>query len=282
MSRIQNILDKAERDGSVRRVRPMPETAAARALAYDAPAYDAPAYDAPAPIAPHVEPPLPAASEPAPAARPVRARFDPNLVAVLTAGSPAAEQYRALRTRIAQADRGSAVDVVLLTSPGRGEGKSLTAANLALTMGQDLQTRVCVVDANLRHPRLHGLFGVAGAPGLGDVLAGRATLAEALVRFEDQAVVLLPAGQPPSHPAELLGSTAMRRTIEVLRTQFDRVIIDAPAAGPLADVGILAPLVDGVLLVVQSGVTTKPAIQDAVSTIPGDKFLGVVLNGGAA
>jgi capsular exopolysaccharide synthesis family protein len=272
MSRIQNILEKAEREGSVRRVRTMPETVAATALAYDAPG----------PTSPPADEPMPVASEPAPARTMPAARFDPNLVAVLASGSPAAEQYRALRTRIAQVDHGSAVDVVLLTSPGRGEGKSLTAANLALTMGQDVQTRVCVVDANLRHPRLHGLFGVAETPGLGDVLAGRATLAEALIRFDDQAMVLLPAGHPPSHPAELLGSTAMRRTIEMLRTQFDRVIIDAPAAGPLADVGILAPLVDGVLLVVHAGVTTKPAIQEAVATIPGDKFLGVVLNGGAA
>jgi Mrp family chromosome partitioning ATPase len=70
----------------------------------------------------------------------------------------------------------------------------------------------------------------------------------------------------------------MRRTIATLRTQFDRVIIDAPSAGPLADVGILAPLVDGVVLVVQAGVTTKPAIQEAVATIGADKFLGIVLN----
>ena len=273
MSRIQNILEKAERDGSVRRVRPMPETMAATALAYDVPS----------PVPTHADPTSPTSSEPAPAARTVRgARFDPNLVAALASGSPTAEQYRALRTRLTQVDHGSAVEVVLLTSPGRGEGKSLTAANLALTMGHDMQTRVCVVDANLRHPRLHGLFGVPETPGLGDVLAGRATLAEALVGFDSQPVMLLPAGGPPSHPAELLGSTAMRRTIEMLRTQFDRVIIDAPAAGPLADVGILAPMVDGVLLVVHAGVTTKPAIQEAVSTIPGDKFLGVVLNGGVA
>ena len=76
---------------------------------------------------------------------------------------------------------------------------------------------------------------------------------------------MLPAGQPPAHPAELLGSTAMRRTIETLRSQFDRVIIDAPAAAPLADVGILTPLVDRVLLVVRAGMTTKPAIQEAVA-----------------
>ena len=271
MSRIQNILEKAERDGSVRRVRPVQETAGAAARAF------APQ----SPMASVAEEEIPVDAPPAVrAAR--QARFDPNLVAILGAGSPAAEQYRSLRTRIAHADHGSAVDVVLVTSPGRGEGKSLTAANLALTMGQDVQTRVCVVDADLRHPRLHALFGVSDTPGLGDVLSGRATLADALVRFDDQQVVLLPGGQSPSHPAELLGSTAMRRMIETLRTQFDRVIIDAPAVGPLADVGILAPMVDGVLLVVHAGVTTKPAIQEAVATIASDKFLGVVLNGGAA
>ena len=110
----------------------------------------------------------------------------------------------------------------------------------------------------------------------------RAHLADALVGFEQQQITMLPAGDPPSHPAELLGSTAMRRTIETLRSQFDRVIIDAPAVGPLADVGILAPLVDGALLVVQAGVTTKPAIQEAVSAIGAGKFLGVVLNGSVA
>jgi capsular exopolysaccharide synthesis family protein len=271
MSRMQNILEKAERDGSIHRLR-MPDTAGASALAFDTPSLALPVVTADEPV-----------TEAPPSLRTARhARFDPNLVAILAPKAPAAEQYRALRTRIAHADHGSAVNVVLVTSPGRGEGKSLTAANLALTMGQDFQTRICVVDADLRHSRLHRLFGIDDTPGLANVLAGDATLADALVRFEDQQIVFLPAGTLPSHPAELLGSTAMRRTIETLRTQFDRVIIDAPAVGPLADVGILAPMVDGVLLVVQAGVTTKPAIQEAVATIGGDKFLGVVLNGGAA
>lgn len=274
MSRIQNILEKAERDGGVRRLRTMPESAGAPALAFEAPSPAPPSVAVDAPIDRGVAPP---------AARIERKpRFDPNLVAILAPGAPAAEQYRALRTRVARADHGAAVDVILVTSPGRGEGKSLTAANLALTMAQDFQTRICIVDADLRNSRLHSLFGVTTTPGLADILAGRAALADALIGFEDQQITMLPAGQTPTHPAELLGSTAMRRTIETLRTQFDRVIIDAPAVGPLADVGILAPLVDGVLVVVQAGVTTKPAIQDAVATIGPDKFLGVVLNGATA
>lgn len=274
MSRIQNILEKAERDGGVRRPRTMPESAGASALAFDVPSPAAPPVAVDAPTARGVQ---------TPAARIERKpRFDPNLVAILAPGAPAAEQYRALRTRVAHAGHGAAVDVMLVTSPGRGEGKSLTAANLALTMAQDFQTRICIVDADLRNSRQHSLFGVTETPGLADVLAGRAALSDALIRFEDQQITVLPAGRTATHPAELLGSTAMRRTIETLRTQFDRVIIDAPAVGPLADVGILAPLVDGVLVVVQAGVTTKPAIQDAVATIGADKFLGVVLNGATA
>jgi capsular exopolysaccharide synthesis family protein len=270
LSRIQNILAKAERDGSVRRVRTMTDTAGASALAFDT---------TPAPVSDPVPFGVPSASS----IRTVSAtEFDPSLMALLSPGAPVAEQYRALRTRIAQSDRGSAVDVVLVTSPGRGEGKSLTAANLALSTGQDFQTRICLIDADLRTPRLHKLFGVADTPGLSDVLSGSATLAEALIAFENPRMVLLPAGHPPSHPADLLGSTAMRRTIETLRTQFDRVIIDAAAVTPLADVGILAPQVDGVLLVVRAGVTTKPAIQEAVAAIPGDRFLGAVLNDSVA
>jgi capsular exopolysaccharide synthesis family protein len=195
--------------------------------------------------------------------------------------STAAEQYRALRTRILHADNGTAVNILLVTSPGRAEGKTITAGNLALTMAQEFQRRICLVDADLRHPQIQTLFGLPEGPGLSDVLAGRATLEQALVTIEDLRITLLPAGRA-AHPAELLGTTAMRRTIDTLRTRFDRVVVDAPAAAPLADVGILTPLVDSVLLVVRSAVTSKPAIHDAVASIDAGKLLGVVLNDASA
>ena len=277
MSRIhiQHALERAEREGGVLRMRSMTEPADTAALAFEPPRGPAPAGDEEI-----------AAEATAPTLTPVRtvrgAQLDPILVAALDPGTPAAEQYRALRTRVAHADHGAPVNVILITSPGRREGKSLTAANLGLTMAQDFQRRICVVDADLRHSRLHTLFGLSDAPGLADVLAGRATLADALTGLEDQQITVLPAGQVPAHPAELLGSSAMRRTIQTLRAQFDRVIIDAPPAAPLADIGILTPLVDSVLLVVRAGVTTKPAIQDAVATIGPEKLLGVVLNDAAS
>lgn len=268
MSRIQHILDKAERDGAVQRMRVVVEAPPALASLGTAPA---------------IVPPLPQApvEEPAPAAPPrtlTQARLDPRLVTASAPTSVVAEQYRALRTRILHGDNNTAVNVILVTSPGSGEGKSLTVANLGLAMAQEFQRRVCVVDANLRHPQLHRLFGVPDTPGLADVLLGRVSLDDAFVAVEEHHVTVLPAGTSPAHPAELLGTMTMRRVLDTLRSRFDTVLIDAPAAAPLADVGILHPLVDSVMVVVRAGVTTKPAIHDTIAALDGGRLLGVILN----
>jgi capsular exopolysaccharide synthesis family protein len=272
MSRIQNILEKAEREGTVRRMRGADATAAAVAID-DAPA----AVPSPASLTDAIGPAA-GISQPTPIRVVTGARLDRRLLAATATDSVAAEQYRALRTRILHADNGAAVHIVMITSPGRGEGKSLTAANLGLTMAQEYQRRICVMDADLRQPQMHRLFGLPDGPGLSDVLTGDAALEDALVTLEDQQITILPAGRAPARPAELLGTIAMRRTLEALRSQFDRIIVDTPATTPLADVGILTPLVDSVLLVVRAGVTGKPAIHDAIAAIDQSKLLGVVLN----
>ena len=192
--------------------------------------------------------------------------------------STAAEQYRALRTRIVHSETGGPVNVVLITSPGRGDGKSLTAANLGLAMAQEYQQRICVVDADFRSPQQRRLFGLPETPGLADVLLSRATIEEAVIELEEHHISVLPAGSQSAHPAELFGTTTMRRTLETLRSRFDRIVIDSPAATPLADVGILAPLVDSIVLIVRAGYTSKPAIHDAIAAIDAAKLLGVVLN----
>jgi capsular exopolysaccharide synthesis family protein len=265
MSRIQHILDKAERDGAVQRMRVVVETPGAMASLGTAPA---------------AAPPLPA-DERAPES-PMRvvtdARLDPRLVTAAKPTSVVAEQYRALRTRILHGDSGAQTNIILVTSPASGDGKSLTVANLGLAMAQEFQRRVCVVDANLRHPKLHRLFGVPDTPGLSDVLAGRVSLDDAFIAIEEHHLTVLPAGTAPAHPAELLGTMTMRRVLDALRSRFDAVLIDAPAAAPLADVGILNPLVDSVLVVVRAGVTTKPAIHDTIAALDGGRLLGVVLN----
>ena len=275
MSRIQNILDKAEREGALPRVRSLhdqPMTSAATV----APVMLNP----PAPLAPPAEVSAPAAAPPMRVTS--GARLHPSLIAAMSPSGVAAEQYRALRTRIVHRDSGGPVNVVLVTSPGAGDGKSLTVANLGLAMAQEYQQRVCVVDADFRSPQQHRLFGLPDAPGLSDVLTGRVSLDEALMLLEEHHLSVLPAGTRSAHPAELFGTTVMRRTLEALRSRFDRIIIDSPAANPLADVGILTPLVDSVVLIVRAGVTSKPAIHDAIAALDAGKLLGIVLNEAAA
>lgn len=268
MSRIQEILKKAEQDGAMRRTR-----VPASAFGPQGTAVQATALATPAPL---VEPEPPLRTQAAP--REVAVALDGRLVAALAPRSLAAEQYRSLRTRIHQAEHGRSVRTLVVTSPGKGDGKSLTSANLALTMAQEFHTRVLLIDADLRRPAVHSLFGIAEAPGLTDVLMGGAALPEALVTVPEHNLTVLPAGLPPAHPAELLGSSAMRRLLDTLRTQYDRIILDMPPVEPLADVHIVAQIADALLLIVRAGQTERPAIERALTSLGNDKVLGLVLN----
>ena len=266
MSRIQNILEKAERDGGAMRTSRL------------------------VPVDPAVSMPPPTVIAPAAAATGLgvaaidegiashAAILNPLLVASLAPKSLAAEQYRSLRTRLAQLEGAGGLRTVLITSPQKGEGKSVTAANLALTMAQELQRRVVLVEADLRKPSLQHMFGLPPGPGLAEYLTGAVELKDALQFVPEHNLTLLTAGLAPLNPAELLGSTPMRRLLDHLRTRFDRVILDTPPVLPLADVSILAPLVDGSLIVVRAGVTPKPAIENALRAFDASRLLGVVLN----
>jgi capsular exopolysaccharide synthesis family protein len=286
MSRIQNILEKAQRDGVAMRTGPLavstphPVPAAAPIPIDDvAAAPPLPIAEPPATIAPGI---AAAGLAPAPAAESQIAsytvRLNPLLVAGLSPKSLAAEQYRALRTRLARAEGSAALRTVLVTSPQKGEGKSVTAANLALTMAQELGRRVVIVEADLRKPSLGALFGLPSGPGLAEYLAGAIELKDAMKFLPDHNLTVIPCGASPTNPAELLGSTGMRRMLDHLRVRFDRVILDTPPVLPLADVAILAPLVDGSLMVVRAGFTPKPAIENALRAFDSSRLLGVVLN----
>jgi protein-tyrosine kinase len=266
MSRIQDILRKAEQDGGVRRTRGLASPAPAE-WRNDAPSTAQAVMDRPA-VAPR----------PAPPPRQPATGLDPRLVAAHAHTSLAAEQYRSLRTRIKSAENGRPLRTIVITSPNKGDGKSLTAANLALTMAQEFQQRVVLVDGDLRRPSVHRLFGFPATFGLSNVLTEGAAVEDALIAVPDHGLTVLPAGPIPLHPAELLGSAAMRRVVETLRSSFDRVLIDMPPAAPLADVAIASALADGILMIVRAGVTKKPAIERALSGLDQAKVLGLVLN----
>lgn len=301
MSRIQEILAKAERDGTARRTQAGATVAAPAPVAF-APQPITPsrvegtaALDAVMPPSPFAAPfqapsalvaaPAAAAAAPAAAAaapevqgRTAVATLHPLLVAAIDPHSTIAEEYRSLRARLSHREESMPLRTLMVTSPGAGDGKSITAANLALTMAQEFQRRVVLVDGDLRGSTVHSLFGLEGSPGLTDVLAGQATLDEVMVYLADYRLTVIPAGQTPPFPTELLGSTAMRRLVDSLRARFDRVLVDMPAAAPLADAGTFAPLADGVLMVVRAGVTQRPALDQAIAVFDEQKIVGVVLN----
>jgi protein-tyrosine kinase len=276
MSRIQEVLKKAERDGGVQRTRALVADAPSPAAASASASIAMPA--AWAPPARETHDTLEAASP----ARTVSGTLDPRLVSAFAPQSLAAEQYRSLRTRIKASENGRVFRSIIITSPNKGDGKSLTAANLALAMAQEFQQRVMLVDADLRRPSLHHLFGINDTPGLTDVLMGGSTLEDALVEIPEHRLTVLPSGLVPVHPAELLGSTGMRRVLDTLRTRYDRLILDMPPVAPLADVSIAAGLVDGILMIVRAGVTPKPAIERALAGLEMPKVLGLVLNDAGA
>jgi capsular exopolysaccharide synthesis family protein len=300
MSRIQNILDKAEREGAALRTSSIGVSSAAGSLASAAPvtATVPITIDIPTPMAPepavarsivpgaapasHAGHSLASMAAGAPTAgdgvQSYNVRLSPLLVAGLAPKSHAAEQYRQLRTRLAHAEGANNLRTVLVTSPQKGEGKSVTSANLALTMAQELQRRVVIVEADLRKPSMQQLFGLPAGPGLTDYLSGAAELKDVMRFLPDHNLTVIHAGSTATNPAELLGSTSMRRLLDTLRTRFDRVILDTPPVLPLADVAVLAPLVDGSLMVVRAGVTPKPAIENALRAFDSSRLLGIVLN----
>ena len=280
MSRIHDILAKAERDGTARRTQAPPSvistgSAGAGSLAPNvqgSSALNPTSFAATSVAAPMA--PVPIAPEP----RVARAVAHPALVAALLPHSAEAEQFRGIRTRLTMREEMGPLRTIAITSPGAGEGKSITAANLALTMAQEPQRNVLLIDADLRESSIHALFGLDEAPGLSDVLAGEAMLDDALVYVPEHRLTLLPAGSTPPFPTELLGSIAMRRTLDVLRSRFDRIVLDLPGVMPLADVGTVAPLMDGVLMVVRTGVTQRPQLDEALSAFEENKVLGIILN----
>lgn len=193
--------------------------------------------------------------------------------------SVAAEAYRILRTNLLFTNPDRPLKSVLVTSPTVGDGKSTVTANLAVSFAQ-AGRRVIVVNADLRRPSVHKLFRVPEGAGLTSVLVGQATLEEALRETDAPDVRLLTAGPTPPNPAELLESQRMRTVMRELEQHADIVLYDAPPVTVVADAGLLAPHVDGCILVVSLGVTQRDMARAAVEQLQrvGGRILGAVVN----
>ncbi|MGH2819476.1 MAG: polysaccharide biosynthesis tyrosine autokinase, partial [Candidatus Rokuibacteriota bacterium] len=192
--------------------------------------------------------------------------------------SPIAETYRTLRTGVLFAAEQRQAKVILVTSATAGEGKSSVAANLGLLLAQ-AGSKVVLVSADLRKPRLSKFFGIPEGRGLTNVLSGELPWSEALVP-EAPNLAVLPAGIGPGNPAEVLASGAMKELLEELLTVSDVVLLDAPPVLPVADAVSLAPRVDGVLFVTDASKASKKVLLLARQQLEqvGARFIGAVLN----
>ena len=157
-----------------------------------------------------------------------------------------------------------------------GEGKSLTCANLALTLSRSYSRRVLLIDADLRHPVLHEIFGVRANGGLAhDLLSSGGGLQ--LIDVAD-GVALLPAGPPSANPTAVIASEHMRAAFTEAAQRFDWVIVDSPPIALISDANLMARMVDGVILVVAAGSTPYDVVQKAIEDIGRERIIGTVLN----
>ena len=188
------------------------------------------------------------------------------------------EQYRRLAATLHDEQAANGNKVIMIVSAVQGEGKTLTSTNLALTLSESYRRRVLLVDADLRQPSLHGVFGLDNSAGLLEALTA-AEDAPFPVRHVSPHLAVLTAGQPSSDPMAGLTSARMRGLIEEARESFEWVILDTPPVALLPDANLLASMVDAAVIVVRAGSTSYELVKRAVDAIGRIRVLGVVLNG---
>jgi len=190
------------------------------------------------------------------------------------------EEYRKLAAALHHAQLAHGTKVIMVTSASPGEGKTLTASNLALTLSQSYQRHVLLIDADLRKPTVHSVFGVENAAGLIDALRQAPEKTDRhvpLVQVSTRLELLLSGGVTPD-PISLLTSDTLRGLLKDASEAFDWVIVDTPPAAFLPDCNLMSSAVDAALIVVRAFVTPYPLVQRVVEAVGHNKVLGVVLN----
>ena len=194
--------------------------------------------------------------------------------------SHVAESYRHLRTSLLLSSAGQAPKTILVTSSQPSEGKTTTAINTAFMLAQT-GAEVLIIDCDLRRPRLHSNFNISNVRGLTNHLSGELPLDEVIQPFDKQPnLKLLPSGPIPPNPAELLGSEQMRQLLTSLGERFAHIIVDSPPAVSFTDASILSTFVDGVILVIHSGRSSRAVVRRAKQQLldVGAHIFGIVLN----
>ncbi len=216
------------------------------------------------------------------ALEPISAEWLEHLVVSPTIGPAVVEQFRRLAATLHVAQKATGqLKVLLVTSAEAGDGKTFTAANLALTLSESYRRRVLLVDVDFRRPALSNLTRARPTRGLAEGLKSPTEQKLPVLRVTNR-LTLLPAGRPEVDPMSSLTSPRMQRVLAEAAQAFDWIILDAPPLGLVPDARLVAALADAVLIVVRAGATHYDAVQKSVDLIGRERIFGVVLNGADA
>ena len=202
-----------------------------------------------------------------------------NLILNRGTKSVVAEAYRVLRTNIMFSSIDKKITSIAVTSSGPGEGKSITVSNFAIALAQ-AGSRVLIVDADLRKPRIHKIFNISNSVGLTNIIVQNLDWKTRVQTTEVKNLGIITSGPIPPNPSEICGSEKMKSLINAFKEEFDYVIIDTPPAGVVTDGALVGAYTDGIILVVASGDVEIEAAKRAKGLLDNVKanILGVVLN----
>jgi len=207
--------------------------------------------------------------------------FIRNKIVSIQEDHPVADQFKLLRTRILQRTRKAGENTIQISGFDAGEGKSMVAMNLAVSMAKDTRQTTLLVDVDFRRPTIHRLMGLPDdTTGLKQYFEGRASLEEIFINPGINKLTVLPAGGTISHATEIVGSSKMEALVQELKSRYpDRYIIfDSPGFNVCPDPVVFSEYVDALLLVARSDFTSADSIKAAIKLVPKDKLLGTVLN----
>jgi receptor protein-tyrosine kinase len=202
-----------------------------------------------------------------------------HLVDALRPHEAPTEEFRTLRTRLNHLQKLQPIHSIVVTSPSPAEGKSFTAANLALAESHLEGNLTLLADFDFRRPVVHSLFGVDRGPGVTDFLLGKASLAEIIKKVEGTNLYIMPAGSAVLNPLELLNLKEVKVLLDTLPQLFNWVILDSPPLLFAADANLLSTLSHGTVIVVRIGTTTIDSVTRAMQSLCENNVLGIVVNG---
>ena len=206
--------------------------------------------------------------------------IDPRLVTLTAPDTFAAERYQGLRLKIEQMRQRGPLNVIAITSPGAGDGKTVTSINLAGVLARDSNTRVLLIDADLRRSSVSATLGLEpGAPGLADLIARSPKPLPALIQHpEICGFDLLPAGSSSMSVQSLFRSDRFGKVLDEARGLYDYVLLDTPPLAPVFDAAVLSRAVDGVIMVVAADKTPRRLLAVALDLLDPSKVIGIVFN----